>query len=141
LHWLHPLRGRSVRRNPESCGNHGSRDAAVARRLSGLAEDFARLAASADADVRLSFGALRHHVLHGISPRTFGRFLAEGAVPAARLELRISERALIARDAVDLRCLGQLGVQIERAMPRPTCRPQLHAELSETPQVDRRRAR
>src|SRR5256885_10404566 len=32
--------------------------------LGGLGEDFARLSAAADADVRLSFGALRHHVLH-----------------------------------------------------------------------------
>ena len=33
-------------------------------------------------------------------------------MPAERLELRVSERALIARDAVDLRCLGKLGVQL-----------------------------
>jgi len=113
LHWLHPLRGEiraaEFLKVAETTGLATLLSRAV---LSGLAEDFARLAAAADADVRLSFGALRHHVLHEDFAADIGRFLAEGAVPAARLELRISERALIARDAVDLRCLGQLGVQL-----------------------------
>ena len=113
LHWQHPLRGEiraaEFLKVAETTGLATLLSRAV---LTGLREDFAVLAATADADVRLSFGALRHHVLHEDFAADIGRFLAEGAVPAGRLELRISERALIARDAVDLQCLGQLGVQL-----------------------------
>jgi EAL domain-containing protein (putative c-di-GMP-specific phosphodiesterase class I)/GGDEF domain-containing protein len=113
LHWQHPLRGEirpaEFLRVAETTGLATTLSRAV---LAGLREDFAVLAAQADADVRLSFGALRHHVLHEDFAADIGRFLAEGAVPAGRLELRISEHALIARDAVNLECLGQLGVQL-----------------------------
>ena len=113
LHWQHPLRGEirpaEFLRVAETTGLATTLSRAV---LAGLREDFAVLAAQADADVRLSFGALRHHVLHEDFVADIGRFLAEGAVPAGRLELRISEHALIARDAVNLECLGQLGVQL-----------------------------
>jgi EAL domain-containing protein (putative c-di-GMP-specific phosphodiesterase class I)/GGDEF domain-containing protein len=113
LHWQHPLRGEiraaEFLRVAETTGLATTLSRAV---LGGLKEDFAALAAAADADVRLSFGALRHHVLHEDFAADIGRFLAEGAVPAGRLELRISEHALIARDAVDLQYLGQLGVQL-----------------------------
>ena len=113
LHWQHPLRGEiraaEFLKVAETTGLATLLSRAV---LTGLREDFAVLAATADADVRLSFGALRHHVLHEDFAADIGRFLAEGAVPAARLELRIAERALIARDAVNLQCLGQLGVQL-----------------------------
>jgi EAL domain-containing protein (putative c-di-GMP-specific phosphodiesterase class I)/GGDEF domain-containing protein len=113
LHWQHPLRGEiraaEFLRVAETTGLATTLSRTV---LSVLREDFAVLAATADADVRLSFGALRHHVLHDDFAADIGRFLAEGAVPAGRLELRISEHALIARDAVNLECLGQLGVQL-----------------------------
>jgi len=113
LRWLHPLRGEiraaEFLKVAETTGLATTLSRAV---LGGLGEDFARLSAAADADVRLSFGALRHHVLHEDFAADIGRILSDGAVPAERLELRVSERALIARDAVDLRCLGQLGVQL-----------------------------
>jgi EAL domain-containing protein (putative c-di-GMP-specific phosphodiesterase class I)/GGDEF domain-containing protein len=113
LHWQHPLRGEirpaEFLRVAETTGLATTLSRAV---LAGLREDFAVRAAQADADVRLSFGALRHHVLHEDFAADIGRFLAEGGVPAGRLELRISEHALIARDAVNLECLGQLGVQL-----------------------------
>jgi EAL domain-containing protein (putative c-di-GMP-specific phosphodiesterase class I) len=113
LHWQHPLRGEirpaEFLRVAETTGLATTLSRAV---LAGLREDFVVLAAQADADVRLSFGALRHHVLHDDFAADIGSFLAEGAVPAERLELRISEHALIARDAVNVECLGQLGVQL-----------------------------
>src|SRR3984893_10781612 len=113
LYWQHPLRGEirpaAFLRVGEARGLPTPLSRAV---LACLREDFAVLAAQADADVRLSFGALRHHVLHDDFAADIGSFLAEGAVPAGRLELRISEHALIARDAVNLECLGQLGVQL-----------------------------
>jgi EAL domain-containing protein (putative c-di-GMP-specific phosphodiesterase class I)/GGDEF domain-containing protein len=113
LRWLHPLRGEirpaEFLKVAEATGLAASLSRAV---LAGLSEDFAALTASGDADLRVSFGALRHHVLHEDFAADIRRFLAAGGVPAERLELRIAERALIARDAVDLRDLAQLGVRL-----------------------------
>lgn len=113
LRWLHPLRG-EIRpaefvRVAESTGLAALLSRAV---LGCLKDDFAVLGAAADPDVRLSFGALRHHVLHEDFAADIARFLAEGAVPAERLELRIAERALIAREPADLKQLTQHGVHV-----------------------------
>jgi two-component system CheB/CheR fusion protein len=111
LRWLHPLRGEirpaEFLRVAEATGLATSLSRAV---LAGLNEDFASLAA--DAHVRVSFGALRHHVLHEDFATDIRNFIADGGVPAERLELRVAERALIARDPADLRGLAQLGVRL-----------------------------
>jgi len=113
LRWRHPLRGEirpaEFLRVAEATGLATMLSRAL---LSCLKEDFATLAAAAEADVRVSFGPLRHHVLHEEFAADIGRFLAEGAVPVERLELRIAERALIARDPINLQSLGQLGVRL-----------------------------
>jgi EAL domain-containing protein (putative c-di-GMP-specific phosphodiesterase class I)/GGDEF domain-containing protein len=113
LRWLHPLRGEirpaEFLKVAEATGLAAMLSRAV---LASLNEDFATLTHAAEADVRVSFGALRHHVLHEDFASDIGRFLAEGGVPPERLELRIAERALIARDPADLRGLGQLGVRL-----------------------------
>ncbi len=113
LRWLHPLRGEirpaEFLRVAETTGLAALLSRAV---LGCLREDFAALAAAADPDVRLSFGALRHHVLHEDFAADIARFLAEGALPAERLELRIAERALIAREPADLNDLTRLGVRV-----------------------------
>lgn len=112
LRWLHPLRGEirpaEFLKVAEATGLAASLSRAV---LAGLGEDFATLAPAGKADVTVSFGALRHHVLHEDFAADIKRFLATGAIPAERLELRIAERALIARDPSDLRGLAQLGVR------------------------------
>ncbi|HEV7441231.1 MAG TPA: EAL domain-containing protein, partial [Steroidobacteraceae bacterium] len=65
LRWLHPLRGeiRPVEflRVAETTGLATVLSRAVLTRLS---EDFAALGPQSDSDVRISFGALRHHILH-----------------------------------------------------------------------------
>ncbi len=113
LRWLHPLRGEirpaEFLRVAEATGLAAQLSRAV---LGCLKEDFAVLAAAAGPDVRLSFGALRHHVLHDDFTADIARFLAEGALPAERLELRIAERALIARESADLHALTRLGVRV-----------------------------
>ena len=113
LRWLHPLRGEirpaEFLRVAETTGLAAQLSRAV---LGCLKDDFATLASAADSDVRLSFGALRHHVLHEDFAADIARFLAEGALPADRLELRIAERALIAREPADLRQLTRLGVRV-----------------------------
>lgn len=113
LRWLHPLRGEirpsEFLRVAEITGLAAALSRAV---LTRLREDFIELSANADADVRISFGALRHHVLHENFIADIERFLADGAVPAERLELRISEKTLISRDPGDFFALRQHGVRL-----------------------------
>jgi EAL domain-containing protein (putative c-di-GMP-specific phosphodiesterase class I)/GGDEF domain-containing protein len=113
LRWLHPLRGeiRPVEflRVAEATGLATDLSRAV---LTCLRDDFAVLAPQSDTDVRISFGALRHHILHDNFVADIERFLEEGRVPSERLELRISEKALIAREPTDFNCLQRLGVRL-----------------------------
>ncbi len=113
LRWMHPVRG-EVRpaeflRVAESTGLAAALSRAV---LSCLQRDFTALAPQWDVDVRISFGALRHHVLHEDFAADIARFLAAGAVPPHRLELRIAEKTFVACDPAALIVLRQLGVQL-----------------------------
>jgi EAL domain-containing protein (putative c-di-GMP-specific phosphodiesterase class I)/GGDEF domain-containing protein len=113
LRWLHPLRGeiRPVEflRVAEATGLATALSRAV---LTRLREDFAALGPQSGTDTRISFGALRHHILHDNFVGDIERFLADGSVPAERLELRISEKALIAREPADFNSLQRLGVRL-----------------------------
>jgi len=113
LQWRHALRG-AIRpaeflRMAEVTGLATALSRAM---LAQLREDFTSLRAQSDDDVRISFGALRHHVLHEDFVAEIREFLAEASVPAERLELRISEKALIARDPGDFRSLQKRGVTL-----------------------------
>jgi len=113
LRWIHPVRGevRPVEflRVAESTGLAAELSRAV---LSCLQRDFSALAPQWDDDVRISFGALRHHILHDDFAADIVRFLAEGSVPAERLELRIAEKTFVASDPGALKDLRRLGVQM-----------------------------
>ncbi|MEA3109643.1 MAG: hypothetical protein QOD56_2259 [Gammaproteobacteria bacterium] len=113
LRWIHPIRGevRPVEflRVAETTGLAVALSRAV---LTCLQKDFAALAPQWDADVRISFGALRNHVLHDTFAADMAQFLADGAMPAQRLELRISEKAFIARDPTFLSNLQRLGIHL-----------------------------
>ena len=113
LRWQHPLRGEirpiEFLKVAEATG--------LATRLSRAAlvtlrDDFAAHASGWDEDVRISFGPLRHHVLHKEFVDDILAFLATGAVPPQRLELRIAEKTFIARPATDFDALARLGVQL-----------------------------
>jgi EAL domain-containing protein (putative c-di-GMP-specific phosphodiesterase class I) len=113
LRWIHPIRG-EVRpmeflRVAETTGLAAALSRAV---LKCLQEDFTVLASQSDGDVRISFGALKHHILHGDFVADVAALLSAGVVPAKRLELRVSEKTFITRDVAALRKLGQLGVQL-----------------------------
>ena len=112
LRWDHPLRGEirptEFLRVAESTGLalELSRSA-----LETLCEDFARFSPSWDSSVRISFGPLRDHLFHqnflsDIAP------VLDGRIPAERLELRVAEKAFVARDTGHLRSLQQRGVQL-----------------------------
>jgi len=113
LRWIHRLRGELAPGEflgvAETTGLASTLSRAL---LARLREDFALLCATLPPDVRLSFGALRHHVLQDDFVDDIGRFLAEGGMPAERLELRIAERTLASMNTSVYRSLGRLGVQI-----------------------------
>ena len=113
LRWIHPLRGEVHPTEflgvAETTGLAAALSLAV---LQGVREDFGAAAPHLDPDVRLSFGALRHHILHDDFVGDIERFLREGGVTADRLELRISERTFIALDPSVCKSLVALGVRL-----------------------------
>jgi EAL domain-containing protein (putative c-di-GMP-specific phosphodiesterase class I)/GGDEF domain-containing protein len=113
LRWIHPLRGEVHPTEflgvAETTGLAAALSLAV---LQGVREDFAAAAPHIDPQVRLSFGALRHHILHDDFVGDIERFLQEGAVTADRLELRISERTFTALDPSVCKSLVALGVRL-----------------------------
>jgi EAL domain-containing protein (putative c-di-GMP-specific phosphodiesterase class I) len=112
VRWEHPLRG-DIRpaeflRVAQTTGLAASLSRSV---LAQLPADFAALGAQAPADVRISLGALRDHVLHEDFVAEVHEFLARGGLPPERLELRLAEKLLVARDPAEFRSLQRLGVQ------------------------------
>jgi EAL domain-containing protein (putative c-di-GMP-specific phosphodiesterase class I)/GGDEF domain-containing protein len=113
LRWLHPLRGEirpaEFLKVAETTGHAVALSRAA---LACLREDFVRLRLLETPAASISFGALRHHVLHEDFQADIERFLAEGAVPAERLELRIAEKTLIARNPAQLDSLRRLNLRL-----------------------------
>ncbi len=114
LRWTHRLRGELTPGEFLGVAETTGLAAALSRALlAGLRDDFAALgAATLPPDVRLSFGPLRHHLLQDDFVDDIGRFLAEGGMPASRLELRIAERTFASMNASICHSLDKLGVQI-----------------------------
>ena len=113
LRWTHRLRGELTPGEFLGVAETTGLASALSRALlAGLREDFAAMGATLPPDVRLSFGALRHHLLQDDFVDDIGRFLAEGGMPASRLELRIAERTFASMNASICQSLGKLGVQI-----------------------------
>lgn len=113
LRWPHPLRG-DIRpaeflRVAAATGLSASLSRAV---LARLRADFAALATRCEPEVCVSFGALRHHVLHEEFLNDVARLIADGGVPAGRLELRIAEKVFITRDPAHFRALERLGIRL-----------------------------
>lgn len=113
LRWPHPLRGEirpaEFLRLAEATGLSASLSRAVLVRMR---QDFARLAAGSEPEVRISFGALRHHVLHEEFVNDVARLIEEGGVPAERLELRIAEKVFITREPAHFEPLQRLGLRL-----------------------------
>jgi EAL domain-containing protein (putative c-di-GMP-specific phosphodiesterase class I)/GGDEF domain-containing protein len=113
LKWNHPLRGELTPGEFLGVAETTGLASALSRALlAGLRDDFAAIGATLPPEVRLSFGALRHHLLQDDFIDDIGRFLAEGGMPAARLELRVAERTFASMNASICQSLGKLGVQI-----------------------------
>jgi EAL domain-containing protein (putative c-di-GMP-specific phosphodiesterase class I) len=113
LRWPHPLRGEirpaEFLRIAEATGLSASLSRAM---LTRLRQDFARLAAGREPEVGISFGALRHHVLHEEFVSDVSRLIADGGVPPERLELRIAEKVFITREPKHFEPLKRLGLRL-----------------------------
>jgi predicted signal transduction protein with EAL and GGDEF domain len=113
VRWIHPLRGeiRPVEflRIAEMTGLATELSRAILRCLR---EDCGRLRAPGATEVQISFGALRHHVLHEDFVGDIAQFLADGTLPPQALELRIAERTFSACEPQLLHALRGLGVQL-----------------------------
>jgi EAL domain-containing protein (putative c-di-GMP-specific phosphodiesterase class I)/GGDEF domain-containing protein len=113
LRWTHPVRG-EVRpaeflRLAETTGLATMLSRAV---LESLKEDFVALKLRGKPGVRISFGALRHHVLDEDFIADLGAFLAAEAVPIGQFELRISERSFISADPAAINALSKRGLRL-----------------------------
>jgi EAL domain-containing protein (putative c-di-GMP-specific phosphodiesterase class I)/GGDEF domain-containing protein len=113
LRWNHPLRGDLPPAEFLGMAETTGLATLLSRSLlNGLGEDFEALAPVLPPDARLSFGPLRHHLLHDDFVDDIARVLAEGPLPASRLEIRISERTFAAMNLSVYQGLHGLGVQI-----------------------------
>jgi EAL domain-containing protein (putative c-di-GMP-specific phosphodiesterase class I)/GGDEF domain-containing protein len=113
LHWEHPLRGQirpaEFLRVAETTGQAITLSRAA---LACLRDDFPRLQSQGGPQACVSFGALRHHVLHAGFAANIEEFLEEGVVPRERLELRIAEKTLSAREPEYFNSLRRLNLRL-----------------------------
>jgi predicted signal transduction protein with EAL and GGDEF domain len=113
LRWQHPLRGEirpaEFLRLAAATGLAASLSRAV---LAHLRRDFAVLAARCDPEVCISFGALRHHVMHEEFLNDVSQLVSDGGIPAERLELRIAEKVFITREQSHAEALQRIGARL-----------------------------
>ncbi len=113
VYWTHPVRGEvpphEFLRLAETTG---MADALSRSLLHCLQEDLRQLLPHWPSAGRVSFGALRHHLIGDSFVAEIQRLLESGAVPASRLELRIAEQTFIGRPGADWSPLQRLGVRL-----------------------------
>jgi predicted signal transduction protein with EAL and GGDEF domain len=110
--WEHPLRGSIPPSEFLPVAQSMGLATALSRSvLATLHEDFPRLARE-DANLRLSFGALRAHALDEGFLTDVRRAIIDTALPAERLEIRLAESAVVSRDPSEFTALHELGVRI-----------------------------
>jgi EAL domain-containing protein (putative c-di-GMP-specific phosphodiesterase class I) len=112
LRWRHPRYGeihpRELVRLAETTGQAADLTRSALQRLQ---TDFAAFTPQWCGGVRISFGAPRQHILHESFIGDIERFLADSALPAERLELRIPVKVCFARAPCDFDSLARRGVQ------------------------------
>jgi EAL domain-containing protein (putative c-di-GMP-specific phosphodiesterase class I)/GGDEF domain-containing protein len=113
VQWIHPLRGEVRPAEFLSVAESTGLSALLSRSiLARLRDDFGIFKSRIEPDVRISFGALRHHILNDDFLGDIRDCLAEGVLPAERLELRIAERSYVTQDVDLWRSLSAFGVQL-----------------------------
>ncbi|HTP40203.1 MAG TPA: GGDEF domain-containing phosphodiesterase [Steroidobacteraceae bacterium] len=112
LRWEHPFRGEIQPSEFLRVAETTGLATALSRRaLQSLQQDAASLTAGAGG-VRLSFGALHHHVMQHDFIADVVRLLDSGALPADRVELRVAEKTFVARHNTEFQHLQRMGVQL-----------------------------
>jgi EAL domain-containing protein (putative c-di-GMP-specific phosphodiesterase class I) len=113
LSWQHPLRGEIPPAEFLRIAVATGLAVDLSRMaLDSIVDEFAAQSHNYAADVRVSFGPLRDHILHEDFAADVERVLARNVLPPERLELRIAEKAFVAREIHALRTLHKRGVQI-----------------------------
>ncbi len=113
LRWQHPARGEVRPAEFLALAEATGLATALSRvTLQGLAADYAALSDRWAPDVRISFGALHHHILHDAFATEILRFVDERSVPPERLELRVAERTFLTRDPAMFQSLARHGVRL-----------------------------
>lgn len=111
LYWQHPLRGEippaEFLRIAVATGLAVDLSRSA---LESLTDDFAEQSKHWAPDMRISFGPLRDHIFHDEFVADVERTLAR--LPPERLELRIAEKAFVARETHALRTLQKRGVKV-----------------------------
>ena len=112
VQWLHPLRGEIRPADflavAETTGLAVMLSKAALECLGADLAAHGRLAPG----VRVSYGALRHHILHSEFDGDIARFLASGIVPAEQLELRVSEKTFVTGNPHVYAAVRRLGVRM-----------------------------
>ncbi len=112
LQWMHPVRGEIRPAQFLAAAAATGLATALSRSLlDHLREDFAAMLPNVAPQVRISYGALRHHVLDGEFVPDIRSVLGEDSILPERLELRISERTYLTRDIAEWQSLADRGVQ------------------------------
>jgi len=112
LRWLHPIRGEISPAQFLGAAAATGLAAALSRSvLENLREDAQIILPHVPDEVRISFGALRHHVLDGTLASDVGSILGGNGIDPSRLELRISERIHATRDTAEWRSLADRDVR------------------------------
>jgi predicted signal transduction protein with EAL and GGDEF domain len=112
MRWHHPIRGDIAPAQFLGAAAATGLAAALSRSLwQHLREDALAILPQVGEDVRISFGALRHHVLDGTLISDVENALNERCIDPSRLELRISERIHATRDTAEWRGIADRGVR------------------------------
>jgi predicted signal transduction protein with EAL and GGDEF domain len=112
LRWLHPIRGEIPPAQFLGAAAATGLAAALSRSLlENLRADAQIILPRVSDDVRISFGALRHHVLDGTLVSDVGNVMGEHGIDPSRLELRISERIHATRDTAEWHSLADRDVR------------------------------
>lgn len=113
MHWPHPLRGTVYPGEFLPLSESTGLSAALSRSaMLALCEDYPHLCTRYGAGIRVSFAPTRHHVLDETFVDDVKNLVANGVLPAEKLELRIDERTLLACGFAALKTLVDRGVQL-----------------------------
>ena len=113
LQWVDPMRGEVRPADFLAIAEATGLSNALSRSiLACLLEDFALFESQIEPHVRISFGALRQHVLSDSFLSDILGLIGKGALTPDRLELRIAERSYVSRDVDIWSSLANLGIQL-----------------------------